>query len=102
MCLVNSFILVLQPLAGVMTDRSFENFLVLVTGWIFASRRTVTRMIVLPVPWDRSTIRPTIVFLPRPAGPETGWAWQSSTCSSRGWVKSSSWAWMIPWLANAA
>jgi len=46
MTLVNSFVLVLQPLAAVMTNASFENFLVLVTGWVFASRRTVTRMIV--------------------------------------------------------
>ncbi len=46
MSLVNSFVLVLQPLAAVMTEPSFENFLVLVTGWIFASRRTVTRLIV--------------------------------------------------------
>src|SRR3989304_954878 len=45
MSLVNSFVLVLQPLAPVMTDASFENFLVLVTGWIFASLRTVTRRI---------------------------------------------------------
>ena len=46
MTLINSFVLFLQPLAATMTCPSFENFLVLVTGWIFASRRTVTRMIV--------------------------------------------------------
>jgi hypothetical protein len=45
MTLLNSFVLVLQPLAAVMTCPSFENFQVLVAGWIFASRRTVTRMI---------------------------------------------------------
>ena len=36
----------LQFSCAVMTEPSFENFLVLVTGWIFASRRTVTRLIV--------------------------------------------------------
>ena len=46
MTLINSFVLFLQPLATAMTCPSFENFLVIVTGWIFASRRTVTRMIV--------------------------------------------------------
>jgi len=46
MALINSFVLFLQPLAVTMTCPSFENFVVLVTGWIFASRRTVTRMIV--------------------------------------------------------
>ena len=46
MTLINSFVLFLQPLAAAMTCPSFENFVVLVTGWIFASRRTVTRMIV--------------------------------------------------------
>jgi DDE superfamily endonuclease len=46
MSFVSSFIVFLQPLAVAMTAPSFENFLTLVTGWTFASRRTVTGMIV--------------------------------------------------------
>ena len=44
--LVTSFELVLQSLSPVMTAPSFQNLLTLVTGWIFARRRTVTQMIV--------------------------------------------------------
>jgi len=46
MFLVNSFETLLQPLAVVMTQPSFTNFVTLVTGWVFARRRTVTQMIV--------------------------------------------------------
>lgn len=46
MCLVNSFVSLLQPLAVTMTCPSFDNFLTLLTGWVFANRRTVTQMIV--------------------------------------------------------
>jgi len=44
--LVTSFQALLQPLAGVMTAPSFQTWLMLVTGWVLARRRTVTRMIV--------------------------------------------------------
>lgn len=44
--LVTSFELVLQSLAPVMTAPSYQTWLTLVTGWIFARRRTVTQMIV--------------------------------------------------------
>lgn len=44
MYLVTSFAFVLQELAVTMTAPSFQNFMVLVTGWVFASRRTVTGM----------------------------------------------------------
>jgi SRSO17 transposase len=44
--LVTSFEVVLQSLAPVMTAPSFQSWLTLVTGWIFARRRTVTQMIV--------------------------------------------------------
>lgn len=44
--LVTSFEVVLQSLSCVMTVPSFQTWLTLVTGWIFARRRTVTRMIV--------------------------------------------------------
>jgi hypothetical protein len=44
--LVSSFRRVLQVLAVRMSAPSFESFVVLVTGWIFAARRTVTGMIV--------------------------------------------------------
>lgn len=44
MFLVSSFAFLLQDLAVTMTFRSFQNFTVLVTGWVFASRRIVTGM----------------------------------------------------------
>jgi hypothetical protein len=44
--LVTSFELVLQSLSFVMTAPSYQTWLTLVTGWIFARRRTVTQMIV--------------------------------------------------------
>jgi hypothetical protein len=46
MCLVTSFVVFLQPLAVVMTCPSFNNAMTLLAGWVFAPRRTVTRMIV--------------------------------------------------------
>ena len=46
MCLVNSFDALMQPLAALMTQPSFSNFVTLITGWVFANRRTVTQMIV--------------------------------------------------------
>ena len=45
MSLVTSFVALLQPLALVMTAPSFDNALTLLTGWVFAPRRTVTGMI---------------------------------------------------------
>jgi hypothetical protein len=45
MSLVNSFVLVLQHLSGVMTSPTWNNFQLLMTGWVFARRRTVTGMI---------------------------------------------------------
>jgi hypothetical protein len=44
--LVPSFVDLLQPLSCVMTVPTFESFLTVVTGWTFAHRRTVTRIIV--------------------------------------------------------
>lgn len=44
MYLASSFEFLLQGLAVTMTMPSFHNFTVLVTGWVFASRRTVTGM----------------------------------------------------------
>jgi len=46
MALVTSFESVLQSLAPVMTVPSYQTWLMLVTGWVFARRRTVTQMIV--------------------------------------------------------
>jgi DDE superfamily endonuclease len=43
--LVPSFQQLLQPLAGGLTAPSFASLVTLLTGWIFAHRRTVTRMI---------------------------------------------------------
>lgn len=46
MCLVNSFLTILQPLSVTMTCPTFQSFLTVIGGWVFANRRTVTRMIV--------------------------------------------------------
>ena len=46
MDLVTSFVVVLQSLSPVMTAPSYQTWLTLVTGWVFARRRTVTQMIV--------------------------------------------------------
>lgn len=46
MSLVSSFEALLQPLSVMMTQPSFASFVTLVTGWLFANRRTVTGMIV--------------------------------------------------------
>lgn len=43
--LVPSFVDLMQPLSYVMTAPSFESFLTLITGWVFARRCTVTGMI---------------------------------------------------------
>jgi hypothetical protein len=44
--LVASFLEVVQPLSWAMTAPSFHTFLVVLTGWIFTSRRTITGAIV--------------------------------------------------------
>jgi DDE superfamily endonuclease len=46
MTLVPSFVDLLQPLAPVMTAPTFDNLITILTGWVFAPRRTVTGMIV--------------------------------------------------------
>ena len=45
MSLVPSFLELLQPLSCVMTCPTFDSFLTVLTGWVFARRRTVTGMI---------------------------------------------------------
>ena len=45
MYLASSFAFMLQELALTMTVPSFQNFTLLVAGWVFASRRTVTGML---------------------------------------------------------
>ena len=45
MALVPSFVELLQVLTGVMTTPSFTTFVTLMTGWVFARRRTVTGML---------------------------------------------------------
>lgn len=42
---VHSFGLLLQGLAVTMTAPTFDSFVTILTGWVFAPRRTVTRMI---------------------------------------------------------
>lgn len=46
MHLDSSFEFLLQELAIVMTQPSFQNFVTIVSGWVFARRRTVTGMLV--------------------------------------------------------
>lgn len=45
MDLVSSFAILLQSLAITMTAPSFHNFVSILTGWVFARRRTVTGML---------------------------------------------------------
>ena len=45
MFLDSSFAVLLQGLAVGMTSATFANFMTLATGWIFASKRTVTGML---------------------------------------------------------
>jgi hypothetical protein len=45
MSLVTSFLMMLQPLAWVMTGPTFCNWTTLLAGWAFAPRRTVTGML---------------------------------------------------------
>jgi hypothetical protein len=44
--LVPSFLALVQPLAWTMRAPSFQSFLTLLTGWVFAPRRTVSAMLV--------------------------------------------------------
>lgn len=46
MFLVESFLRVVQSLASEFTAPTFANLLLLLTGWVFARRRTVTRMVI--------------------------------------------------------
>ena len=43
--LVPGFVQLLPPLASTMTAPTFDSLITVLTGWVFASRRTVTRMI---------------------------------------------------------
>lgn len=43
--LVPGFVFLLQPFFSAMTSPTFDSLTTMVTGWVFASRRTVTRMI---------------------------------------------------------
>jgi len=44
--LVESFVEIVQPLSWAMSTPVFSTFLILLTGWIFAPRRTVTGMMI--------------------------------------------------------
>lgn len=46
MTLVSTFVDLVQQISWVMTQPTFHSFLIVVTGWVFARRRTVTNMIV--------------------------------------------------------
>ncbi len=45
MILVSSFVNVVQQVSFVMTAPTFSSFVTVLTGWVFARRRIVTRMI---------------------------------------------------------
>ena len=47
MDLVAAFVVLLQEVSGTMTAPTFESFVTVVTGWVFAARRTITRMILM-------------------------------------------------------
>jgi len=44
--LVTSFEVIVQSLSGAFTEPTFRNLMVIMAGWVFASRRTVTAMLV--------------------------------------------------------
>jgi hypothetical protein len=46
MSLVASFVELVQPLSFAMSAPVFTRFLILLTGWVFAPRRTITGMLV--------------------------------------------------------
>lgn len=46
MSLHDSFLLLLQSLVPIMTAPSFSNLCVILTGWVFAGRHTITQMLV--------------------------------------------------------
>jgi len=45
MILVSSFVELVQLLSPAMTAPTFESFVTVLTGWVFARRRNVTKMI---------------------------------------------------------
>lgn len=45
MNLVSTFVGVVQQVSSVMTQPTFQSFMIVLTGWVFARRRTVTGMI---------------------------------------------------------
>jgi hypothetical protein len=51
--LVPGFMVLLQGLSATMTAPTFDSFVTVLTGWVFAGRRTVTRMILAagPAAW---------------------------------------------------
>ena len=48
--LVPGFMLIVQGLSATMTTPTFDSFTTVLAGWIFAGRRTVTRMILAAGP----------------------------------------------------
>ena len=83
--LVPSFVLLLQQVAFVMTVPTFDRFVIVLTGWVFARRRIVTRMIqaanavkTMPGRGRSSITRPSIACSPPPAGRWTNWGWRCS------------------------
>jgi hypothetical protein len=46
MTLVPSFLELVHPLSWTMTTPSFQNFLIILTGWVFTPRRTITGMLI--------------------------------------------------------
>jgi hypothetical protein len=76
---VPSFGVLLQELSVVMTTPSFESFLLIASGWVFARRRTVTAMIQAAGPWARSITRRFTASLLWRTGRSTIWGWWCST-----------------------
>ena len=84
--LVPGFTALLQGLSATMTTPTFDSLVTVLTGWVFASKRTVTRMILAAGRRPTSTIRPTIGCSARPAGRWTLWDLPCLTCSRLSWA----------------
>ncbi len=76
--LVPSFVEIVQRVSLVMTAPTFASFVIVLAGWVFARRHTVTRMILAADASIPSITRPFIASSPPPAGRWTNSAWPSS------------------------
>ncbi len=77
--LVSGFVQLLQGLSARMTAPTFVSLTTIVTGWVFANRRTVTRMILAAGDSGGETFLLVSPFVQRGAvGRWTPWGWPCS------------------------